>query len=191
MWRRRPQRQEQGQCQACAPPIPRPADPWPAHWIPRVFVNTSHARPGCREGLAALPSHPALPGALTGRGRRFSRQGAWQVELAGSAACVPRAAEQSRGLGPLPGQRQALQWVSSTDLLFRSAGKLSLCKTLCRSGPGGRQGLGTTVITALLTSASPSPPNSCPLGIPQQQEHDLRSRPGDPGCAKVLAPHGG
>lgn len=109
-----------------------------------------------------------LPGALTGRGRRFNRQGAWQVGLAGSAACVPRAAEQ-RGPGPLPGQCQALQWVSSTDLLFRSAGRLSLCKILCRSGPGGRQGLGTTIVTTLLTLASPSPPTPVPLASPSSR----------------------
>ena len=61
---------------------------------PSVCKHLPH-RPGCEGGLTALPSHPTLPG-CSDRGEEggSARQGAWQVGLAGSAACVPRAAEQ-------------------------------------------------------------------------------------------------
>lgn len=89
--------------------------------------------------MAALPSHPACPGALKGRGRRFNRQGAWQVGLAGQRLCSQSSRAEARGLS-LGNARLCNGSPAQICSSARLEGSL-FSKTLCRSGQvGGRAG---------------------------------------------------
>lgn len=70
------------------PPVPGPLTPKPAHWIPPSVCKHLPRPPGCGGRVGCSSSHPPAL-CSEGRGRRFNRQGAWQVDWPGQPLVFP------------------------------------------------------------------------------------------------------